>query len=491
MKKIVYYSIATVALFLISLHSGFSQNKLQVKVNSIEVNSDTSSVDIDFDIIFRGYQLSPDQQLVLTPVIENSVGMSKSLPSVIVNGKRRDNLHKRMLKLGKSTDDSDAYQVVRSESRNLTSTIGYSTTTIYEKWMDNSNLYLSTDLCGCGGATNTPVNILATEQLVKQSVQQPVYTYTPHIQLIVPPEEKVKSREEVGTAYITFQSGKSLILPELFDNAKELQLITNSLSHIKSQPTAQITAITIQAYASPDGTYQGNLTLSQRRADALWSYIEQKHEIPLAEIRAIGMGENWDGLITLVEEDHNLADKGKILQIIRTISSLPERKAQLKSLAGGQPYRYMLNNLFPRLRRSDYRIEYTIPKFSVEEGNKFLHARPYLLSHEEFYLIADTYEKGSEAFNEVFRIALQVYPDDTIANLNVAAMYLLQGNNQEAKRILQHFDNEPLAWNNIGVILMEERKLDEAEEYLIKAKNSGAVEANDNLQILSKLRLKK
>ena len=38
------------------------------------------------------------------------------------------------------------------------------------------------------------------------------------------------------------------------------------------------------------------------------------------------------------------------------------------------------------------------------------------------YLVAQTYEEGSEDFNEVFHIAVRMYPHDPIANINAAAM---------------------------------------------------------------------
>jgi hypothetical protein len=37
------------------------------------------------------------------------------------------------------------------------------------------------------------------------------------------------------------------------------------------------------------------------------------------------------------------------------------------------------------------------------------------------YLVAQTYEPGSPEFNEVFDIAVRLFPDDETANLNAAS----------------------------------------------------------------------
>jgi tetratricopeptide (TPR) repeat protein len=222
-----------------------------------------------------------------------------------------------------------------------------------------------------------------------------------------------------------------------------------------------ITGISIRAYASPEGTYEENLALSKKRAKALLDYIRGKYRLS-AQLKVFseGYGEDWDRLVDLIKADPKVENRTQIMDIIRRVDIFDGREKQIMDIAGGRPYLYMLDKLFPLLRRSDYRIEYTVPSFSVEKGIQLLKIKPSMLSPEEMYLIANIYEQGSEAFNEVFKMAGKTYPDD------------------------------PSVWNNLGIIYMSESRLDEAEQYLQKAKEQGIKEAAHNLRILEELRKK-
>jgi Flp pilus assembly protein TadD len=128
-----------------------------------------------------------------------------------------------------------------------------------------------------------------------------------------------------------------------------------------------------------------------------------------------------------------------------------------------------------------------VPSFELEKAKLLLETKPEMLSLEEMYLIANTYEKGSDPFNKIFEIALQLHPNDKIANLNAAATAILDGNRVYARKILEKYEKEPEAWNNLGVIYMKESLFKEAEYYLQKAKKYGTIEATRNLKILSEL----
>ena len=53
------------------------------------------------------------------------------------------------------------------------------------------------------------------------------------------------------------------------------------------------------------------------------------------------------------------------------------------------------------------------------------------------FLVAQTYEKGSDEFNEVFDVAVRMFPDDPTANINAAAIELQRGDLQQAVRYLE------------------------------------------------------
>ena len=74
--------------------------------------------------------------------------------------------------------------------------------------------------------------------------------------------------------------------------------------------------------------------------------------------------EDWKGLERAVAEG-DLADKEALLAIIRdpAITDPDRRDARLKTVAGGEPYRHLLQEIYPALRHSDYGVNYTISSF--------------------------------------------------------------------------------------------------------------------------------
>jgi outer membrane protein OmpA-like peptidoglycan-associated protein len=388
----------------------------------------------------------------------------------------------------------------------------------FEPWMKDASLSLLEDRCGCHtlsskadladladltGWSNTAdkghnngktanesggyIRLLADHLDVPQHTPWN-YTFTPAIQWIIPEKELVKKRDETGEAFLIFKVGKWDILPDLANNKAELRKIENSLKYIKEEPTAIITSCSIIAYASPEGSFEDNLKLSQNRASALRAFIKTKYNVPDKVLSSEGIGEAWDDLLAMVEVDTKIENKAEVLHIMRTVSIMGGRETQLMNLSGGRPYKYMLENLFPRLRRVNYKIEYTIPAFTVERGKELLKTKPGMLSLEEMYTIANTYEKGSAAYNQVFNTAVKVFPRNVIANVNAGAVALLSNNYTQAASYLKKYPNEPAAWNNLATVYMHELKFDEAENLLKKAQARGVTEANRNRATLDKMR---
>jgi outer membrane protein OmpA-like peptidoglycan-associated protein len=487
MKILLYVSLAVCAIF-VHFPKTYGQdevwNNLFVKSGTARLEGD--KVAVKFDIVLEDYPLPANGQLVLTPFISDGKGNEAALPEVVVNSRRRDNVYRRMLRLNRK--DNTAYRVIRVQSGKAKGTIAYNSQADYEKWMNNASVYLYADLCGCGDASFDAPGIVVVEKLTLPQLPVFKFAYTPQVTFVRPPKEETKKREESGTAYIMFLTGQSTIRPDLFNNRAELEKIASSINYVKDEPAARITSISIEAHSSPEGTYQSNLELSERRANSLREYVSRHFDVSSHLIRSVGMGEDWDGLVKLIEADTSIENRMEILYIIREVGIFAGREKQLMDLSGGRPYRYMLSRLFPRLRRSYYRIEYTVPGFTVERGKELLVTRPGLLSLEELYIIADSYEKGSDAFNNVFEVAVRQYPENTVANLNAAAARLLGGDAEKAGDILANYTDTPQAWNNLGVLMMERRQLDEAEGYLSRAYAAGVEEAAFNLDILEELR---
>lgn len=95
------------------------------------------------------------------------------------------------------------------------------------------------------------------------------------------------------------------------------------------------------------------------------------------------------------------------------------------------------------MRHSDYKVSYTIRPISVEEAKELIYSDPKQLSLDEMFRVAQTYETGSAEFKEVFEIAVRMYPDDPVSNLNAANSALLNGDSAAARRYLAKAQEGP------------------------------------------------
>lgn len=476
--KRIYYIMVLAALLPIATISANSHGKVHTKLNEMKIVGD--SLYMQFDIELQQYSLPPSYQLTLYPILTDGAENQKALQGVLVEGKRRVKLNKRLVSLGKSDGNEHYYEALVIGRKPTDQTVNYEMTIPVEPWMLEARLYLWGDECGCGNSN--PV----FNQTLLGYVQRPEFLYRPEVTFLVPPKETIKNREETGTAYLIFPVNGTQILPEKDNNAAELRKISETLEEVKTVQGVELHNVIIRAFASPEGPYQSNLVLSQKRAAALKDYVRTHYGIPADRILAEGMGEDWNGLVASLKLDDEMAKRDEVLAIINDVDVFAGRENKLMALDAGRPYRYMLQTHYPALRRSEYVVNYTVPGFNLEDAKRLLSVKPALLSLEEMYQIANSYDKGSAEFREVFEIAVRIYPTDRIANLNAAAAALQNNNVAYAASILDHYTNDPEAWTNIGVLKMLQGDVDSAKTFFIKARDYGVKEAQLNLEQIEK-----
>ena len=216
--------------------------------------------------------------------------------------------------------------------------------------------------------------------------------------------------------------------------------------------------------------------------------MRERYDLAGVETRMDYEPEDWAGLERRVEAT-DLADKADILAIIRADepADWDAREARLKTLNGGESYRYLLKEIYPALRHSDYEVAYTIRPLSVAEAKELIYTDPRQLSLEEMFQVARTYEAGSPEFNEVFEIAVRMYPDDPVSNLNAANTALRRGNPAAARRYLAKAADGPEKRLAEGVASWLEGDTDAAKSIFESLASDPAVgeQAKENLKQLT------
>ena len=312
----------------------------------------------------------------------------------------------------------------------------------------------------------------------------PPAPYEPQYQLpfITPMAEAEKARSLSGRAFLDFVVNKTDIRPTYRGNAAELAKVQQTIDVVRQDPNTTITHISIHGYASPESPYQHNAYLANARAQAFKDYVQMLMTLPADIFSVASTPEDWDGLIAWLDEH---ADQGN-MEAVRTIAkgtlAPDEKERQLKQKYPAE-WRQLLADVFPALRHSDYEVSYTIRPFTVEEARELIRHKPQQLSLNEMFLVAQTYEPGSQDYNDVFLTAVRMYPDDETANLNAAIIALRSGDTAEAARRLQKAGSSPEALNAQGVLMARQGDTTRAADAF---RRSGTPEAQHNLEEMNK-----
>lgn len=404
-------------------------------------------------------QISRNQSLVCTPLVESGDSV-RALAPIIINGKVRHILYERMERTGKKELEIRRYNDTEQQ-------VDYLARTPYADWMEKADVTLVMDDCGCGWKALSQNR----DKLFALNFAEPV-VIDPMLVYVKPAPEEVKARHLDGSAYLDFPVNQITINPDYRNNSAELKKIQQTVEAVKNDPYATITSLSIKGYASPEGTYKGNAYLAENRAKALLNYVKEHYDLSGVELTVDFEPEDWEGLEAAVEKG-NLPDKEELLAIIRADEPVDwdAREWKLKSLNGGSSYKILLRDVYPALRHSDYRVNYHIRNFSVDEAKQIIQSDPSKLSLNEMFLVAETYETGSEPFNEVFEVAVRMYPDDPVSNLNAAISAINTRQLDKAKRYLAKATDCPEKQLAEASILMLEGKTDEARTLLESLQN--------------------
>lgn len=186
----------------------------------------------------------------------------------------------------------------------------------------------------------------------------------------------IERKVEANTAcYIEFPQGRWDVEPTLGNNPGELGRIKANIRELLVHETFALDSISVEAYASPEGSMRSNEALSARRARAASAFfagyaagvkdslirergvimdihgrrMKPADNLPDISIKGRSGGENWRMLNALVASDTRLTgkDKAEYNTVYESIEDLDERERRMGKLS---TYKYMRESLYPRLR---------------------------------------------------------------------------------------------------------------------------------------------
>lgn len=432
-----------------------------VSVENFNMNRNGKYLTVTMDIDLSELDVNSNRAVLLTPRLVNGTD-SLDLPSVGIYGHRR---YYYYIRNGISTISGDTEKSFKAS--NKPEQLEYDNHIPYENWMDGATLQLHRSDWGCCH------EILAEYEGLLGRHRE---AFFPELVFVQPKAEVMKSRSLSGSAYIDFPVDRTEIYPDYRRNTVELGKIQATIDSVRNDKDITITSVWLKGFASPESPYKHNTDLAIGRTAALKKHIGQLYHFADNIIQTDYEPEDWAGLRRYVEQS-NIDHRTEILAMIDSDMEPDAKEAKIKRTYP-QEYRFMLQNFYPALRHTDYRIDYNIRTFSeADEIRRIMEEQPQKLSLNEFYLVAGKYEPGTDEFTEVFNTAVRMFPNDEIANLNAANAAIRRDDFGAARRYLDKAGDSAEAVYARGALSVREGDIGTARRYLSKAKEMGLEKA--------------
>lgn len=441
---------------------------LGVSIKSFNINREGKYLTVKMNLDLNKLDVDANRAVLLTPRLVNGTD-SLDLPAVGIYGRRRYYYYVRN---GIGSISGESETIYRASSK--PDSVAYNNLAEYEKWMDGATLKFHRSDWGCCH------EIVAEYEGILGRHRE---AFFPELIFVQPKAEIMKSRSLSGSAYIDFPVDQTVIYPDYRRNTTELGKIQATIDSVRNDKDVTITSVWLKGFASPESPYKHNTELAIGRTAALKKHIGQLYHFADSIIQTDYEPEDWAGLRRYVEQS-NINYRAEILTLIDSDMEPDAKEAKIKRTYPDE-YRFMLQNFYPALRHTDYRIDYNIRKFNkVEEIKRIMAEQPQKLSLNEFYLVAGKYEPGTDEFTDVFETAVRMFPNDEIANLNAANAAIRRDDFATARRYLDKAGDSAEAVYARGALAIREKDYDTACRYLGKAKEMGLEKAALTLEEL-------
>lgn len=283
--------------------------------------------------------------------------------------------------------------------------------------------------------------------------------------------------KEKHDANIMFLIQQANIRASELKTAKEFN---EEVKGVNEAANKKISNIEISAYASPDGGYELNKNLAEKRQDNTAKVIDKnlKKEKIEANIDTKYTAQDWEGFQELVSKS-DIQDKELILRVLSMYQDPEQREQEIKNISS--VYNTLAEEILPQLRRSRLTLNYEIIGKSDEEIATLAESDYQQLNIEEL-LYAATLTDDPAKQEDIYTKATQLAPNDYRAYNNLGKLAYQAGELDKAESYLTKaasLQDAPEVNMNLGLIALSKGDKDAAEAYLGKA--SGAKELNEAL----------
>ncbi len=305
----------------------------------------------------------------------------------------------------------------------------------------------------------------------------------------------IERRAEANTAYkIDFEVAKSEIKPELGENAKEIARIKENLASLMQNEVFDLDSISINATASPEGSYDLNSRLAHSRSVSVTNYFTKyiKHykdslerekgfsmvvgedmdetivaqeKMPDIRLTPRSTPENWEDLAEYIRRDTVMTDDQKNEYFDHHDKHKPDaREAKLKNYSW---YPHMKKNIYPKLRTVKF--------------NFYLHRKGMVKDTVHTTVVDSTYTKGVWALKDMdYDTAISMLAPYN--DYNTAVAYIGKDRNLSALQILEPMEKTAPVNYLLGILYSRIGEVQKAVEcYMLSVEQEPMYRHRGNL----------
>lgn len=426
MKKFAKIGLA-LAVLALSVTSCNCFKKVEKRVNEVKVSCTPTVLSLKGDEVSATYTvevpakfMSKDATVKITPVLKYEGGEIAGTPKFVQGEKVKDN-----------------YQVVNYKTGG---TVSHSVTFPYKPEARLSVLELRIEArCAKDPGKKAKAFVALPEAIaIANGVSTVQLMADDFAQLAIAPDNFKRVTTISEEAKIMFTINKADVRKNQL-TSEEIKTLEDFIKENHNDPKKTLSDLYTKAYASPDGPVNFNDKLSQNRGKNTHSAVEKqfkKDKMPIEpKFDVDALGEDWDGFRELVAAS-SIPEKDVILQILNMYNDPAKRDAEIKNMS--TVFKILAEKILPELRRSKLIQNVEVQGLTDDELRAAVSGNINSLKLEEMLFAATLYNDNATK--------AKIY---TAVTKNFASCYR--------------------GWNNLGVILAKEGKINDAKSNIAKA----------------------
>ena len=451
----------------------------QIYVNSENFTRQGDLLRVRMKVSYDSNVVGTCESLTFTPVLKTD-SCAAVLSSVVINGRDKER-------------DAHRTEVLSNARRNVPIVVKdrhagrryfvYDTTVPYKDWMQYCRMYVESEELNCSGHKGHVYEdlVLKNIYLHDQSNDNPDpavrhYDLMDYVQFLQPQGSDIDKYHRAGEIRIFGNKALAKLGGSKF-NRTIFNTISSDIKGELQRYGTSLVSLNINGFGAPIGNYRRNELEAMQRSLDLKKFLMKQKLTNRNDLNVSWLAEDWDSISSLVAgSGMNLRDA--VVDIIKNIDVVNGREREIQNLGQGMPYAYMSRFVFPKVYRIRYNLTFRHDGFDSNSAMQHLGSNPATMTLGELYATASYYKKGSREYNDIVDLTARLFPDNAEANINAAGVALTRNDTKLAHKYLRHWETDPRAYCNMGLLYLSEGNRDKAEVYLQMAKAAGVKQAD-------------